>query len=310
MILGVSFAFRAEDSQSSSVTNPNDRDERSGPGRLILVGTPLGNVGDASMRLKQTIENVDVVAVEDTRRFWRMCHDLGATVHAQVVSFYEAVEMARTPQLTEYLQGGSDVALLTDAGMPSVSDPGYRLVQACAEVGLDVTVVPGPSAAIAALAVSGLPSDRFCFEGFLARKPGERNRQLTKLQDEPRTMVFFESPRRVGTTLADMSEVFGADREAVVCRELTKTYEEVKRGLLGELAEWAAEGLLGEITIVVRGAVPNLETPSQETLASQVAELVASGTDHKEALSLVAKSTGVPKRLVYDAVLAAKNSNP
>lgn len=270
----------------------------------------MGNVGDASIRLKQTIETVDVVAVEDTRRFWRLCHDLEATVHAQVVSFYEAVEMARTPQLLDYLQGGSDVALLTDAGMPSVSDPGYRLVAACSEVGLDVTVVPGPSAAIAALAVSGLPSDRFCFEGFLARKPGERNRQLTKLADETRTMVFFESPRRIGTTLADMAEVFGVEREAVVCRELTKTYEEVKRGGLGALAQWAADGLLGEITIVVRGISPTTEIPTQEAVAAQVAELVADGTDRKEALSIVAKSTGMPKRFVYDAVLAAKNSNP
>ena len=279
-------------------------------GRLILVGTPLGNVGDASARLKQTIEDVDVVAVEDTRRFWRLCHDLGATVHAQVVSFYEAVEMARTPQLIEDLNAGNDVALLTDAGMPSISDPGYRLVQACAEAGLDVTVVPGPSAAIAALAVSGLPSDRFCFEGFLARKHGERLRQLTSLGNESRTMVFFESPRRVGVTLAAMAEVLGQDRPAVVCRELTKTYEEVKRGTLAELANWAADGLLGEISIVVHGAVASDEPPSAEELAARVADLVATGTDNKQALSEVAKGAGVPKRSVYDAVLAAKNPNP
>lgn len=292
------------------MTASNHAEDQPVLGRLILVGTPLGNVGDASLRLKQTIEDVDVVAVEDTRRFWRLCHDLEATVHAQVVSFYEAVEMARTPQLLDYLKSGNDVALLTDAGMPSVSDPGYRLVAACAEAGLDVTVVPGPSAVIAALAVSGLPSDRFCFEGFLARKHGERNRQLVKLKEETRTMVFFESPRRVGTTLADMAEVLGVERGAVVCRELTKTYEEVKRGTLGALALWAADGLLGEITIVVRGASSTIETPTQEVVAAQVAELVASGTDRKEALSLVAKSTGMPKRFVYDAVLAAKNSNP
>lgn len=298
------------------MSNPRSTGDEAGTnpasdaGRLILVGTPLGNIGDASARLKATIETAAVVAVEDTRRFWRLCHDLGATVHGQVISFYEAVEMARTPQLIADLETGKDVALLTDAGMPSVSDPGYRLVQACAQAGIEVTVVPGPSAAIAALAVSGLPSDRFCFEGFLARKHGERVRQLTKLQTETRTMIFFESPRRIGATLADIAEVFGDDRPTVVCRELTKTHEEVKRGTASELAQWAEAGLLGEITVVVQGASADVTPPEPAVLAAQVAEQVAAGVDHKAALSVVAKATGVPKRLVYDAVLAAKNSNP
>lgn len=330
VILSVWFAFRVDRGHSGYVNNsvprvdsgsvnsgydpvahsPIAADADQVRGKLILAGTPLGNLGDASDRLRQTLAAADLIAAEDTRRFRRLTHELNIPTVARIVSFYEGVEQTRIPQLVAAIQAGSDVVLVTDAGMPSVSDPGYRLVQACAAAEQLVTVVPGPSAVLAALAVSGLPSDRFCFEGFLARKKGERHSQLTKLATEPRTMVFFESPRRIARTLADMAEVLGADRNAVVCRELTKTYEETKRGKLGQLATWAQAGLLGEITVVVQGfsGSPAAVTPTE--LADQVAQLVADGIDRKQALTTVAKAAAVPKRVVYDAVLAAKNLNP
>jgi 16S rRNA (cytidine1402-2'-O)-methyltransferase len=234
---------------------------------------------------------------------------LGVTLSGPVISYYESVEQARIPALVERMHGGQTVVLVTDAGMPSVSDPGYRLVAAAAAAGLLVTAVPGPSAAITALALSGLPSDRFCFEGFLPRKPGERTARLREAAGERRTLVYFEAPHRLAQSLSAMAEVFGADRRAAVCREMTKTYEEVRRGPLGELAGWAAGGVRGEITVVVAGAAPpdpgELE-PGE--LARRVAVREEAGERRKEAIAAVAREAGLPKREVFDAVVAAKNS--
>jgi 16S rRNA (cytidine1402-2'-O)-methyltransferase len=274
-----------------------------------LAGTPIGEVADAPPRLAEELVAADVVAAEDTRRMWRLANALGAAPKGRVVSYFEGNEVGRTPELVEALLGGARVLLVTDAGMPSVSDPGYRLVAAAVEQGIRITAVPGPSAVLTALALSGLPVDRFCFEGFLPRKGGERGSRLRDLAAEPRTMVFFESPHRIEDSLVSMAEAFGADRPAAVCRELTKTYEEVKRGPLGELAVWAADGVRGEITVVVQGAPPI--DPSALTgpeLARRVAVREDAGEGRKEAIAAVAAETGAPKREVFDAVVAAKNA--
>ncbi len=219
----------------------------------MLLGAPLGDPADASPGVGRMLADADVVAAEDTRRARRLARDLGVTIGGRLVSCYDAVERQRAEQLGRELTGGATVALVTDGGMPAVSDPGYRVVQAALEVGAEVTTVPGPSAATAALAVSGLPCDRWCFEGFLSRKPGKRRTRLSELAPDRRTTVFFCSPHRIAATLADLADVFGADRPAAACRELTKTHEEVRRGTLAELAEWAAGGVRGEITLVVAG---------------------------------------------------------
>ncbi|WP_086844541.1 16S rRNA (cytidine(1402)-2'-O)-methyltransferase [Amycolatopsis kentuckyensis] len=274
------------------------------PGRLILAATPLGDVRDASPRLAAALADADVVAAEDTRRFRSLATALGVTPRGRVVSFYEDVEAARLPKLLEALHAGETVVLVTDAGMPSVSDPGFRLVAACVAESLPVTCLPGPSAVTTALALSGLPCDRFCFEGFAPRKPGERTRWLTALRDEPRTAVFFESPHRLASLLSDAAAVLGPDRRAAVCRELTKTYEEVKRGTLPELASWAEDGVRGEITVVLSGAPPR--QVSVADLVAEVAARVASGERLKSAAAEVAEATGVSKKELYDAVLAAR----
>jgi 16S rRNA (cytidine1402-2'-O)-methyltransferase len=273
-------------------------------GRLVLAATPLGDVRDASPRLAEALAEADVVAAEDTRRFRSLASALDVTPRGRVVSFYEDVETARLPRLLESLQAGETVVLVTDAGMPSVSDPGFRLVAACVEAEIPVTCLPGPSAVTTALALSGLPCDRFCFEGFAPRKPGERTKWLSTLVAEPRTVVFFESPHRLASLLADAVSVLGADRRAAVCRELTKTYEEVKRGSLESLAAWAAEGVRGEITVVLSGAEPR--SVSVADLVAEVADRVASGERLKSAASEVAEATGVSKKELYDAVLAAR----
>ena len=272
---------------------------------MVLAGTPVGNPADASVRLCELIAEADIIAAEDTRRFRRLASDLGVSYTANVVSFYESVEREKATELAQAAADGALVVLLTDAGMPSISDPGYRLVVACHELDVTVTVAPGPSAVTAALAVSGLPSDRFCFEGFPPRKAGERTRRFAELAAEPRTMVFFEAPHRAAASLAAMSESFGADRDAVVCRELTKTYEEIRRGPLAELAEWAADGIRGELTIVVAGAPVMSVDASPDQLNDRVQQLIGDGVDKKSAIVAVAREVGVPKREVYDAVLAA-----
>ncbi|MEU7788168.1 MULTISPECIES: 16S rRNA (cytidine(1402)-2'-O)-methyltransferase [unclassified Amycolatopsis] len=276
------------------------------PGRLVLAATPLGDVGDASPRLAEALAEADVIAAEDTRRLKSLASALEVSPRGRVVSFYEDVETARLPKLIESLRAGETVVLVTDAGMPSVSDPGFRLVAACVAEDLPVTCLPGPSAVTTALALSGLPCDRFCFEGFAPRKPGERTRWLTSLRDEPRTAVFFESPHRLASLLADAASVLGGTRRAAVCRELTKTYEEVKRGTLPELAAWAADGVRGEITVVLAGAAPR--EFSVADLVPEVQSRVAAGERLKTAAAEVAEATGVSKKELYDAVLAARKA--
>ena len=277
-------------------------------GRVILAGAPLGQPGDASVRLREALASAPVIAAEDTRRLQRLCRDLGVSPAGRVVSFFEGNETARVPQLLAALRDGQDVLVVTDAGMPSVSDPDYRLVAAAVAEGIGVTVLPGPSAVTTALAVSGLPVDRFCFEGFLPRKAGERRRALAALASEPRTLVFFEAPHRLAEALADLAEAFGPDRPAAVCRELTKTYEEVRRGGLAELAGWAAGDVRGEITLVVAGASSTPEEIGPAALAAEVAVREAAGQPRKEAIAEVARARGVAKRAVFDAVVAAKDA--
>jgi len=275
-------------------------------GRLILAGTPIGDVEDASPRLRRLLVEADVVAAEDTRRLHALAGRLELKMTGKVLSYHEHNESARADELLDVVESGGTVLIVTDAGMPSVSDPGYRVVTRAIERGLPVTSAPGPSAVLTALAVSGLPTDRFCFEGFPPRKPGERSRTFELLADERRTMVFFESPHRVDQTLAAMAQAFGADRPAAVCRELTKTYEEVLRGGLGALAETAAqEQLRGEISIVVSGA-PQRETATTAELVAEVLSRVAGGERLKEAVAGVADAAGVHKRELYAAALAAK----
>ena len=278
------------------------------PGRVVLAATPLGDVADASARLGAALASAPVIAAEDTRRVRRLCADLGVTPSGRIVSFFDANESSRVPSLLDALREGEDVLVVTDAGMPSVSDPGYRLVAAAVAEGIEVTVLPGPSAVLAALAVSGLPVDRFCFEGFLPRRTGERARALAVLAAEPRTLVFFEAPHRLAETLAALAEAFGGERYAAVCRELTKTYEEVKRGSLAELLEWAAGQVRGEITLVVGGAVASSVEISPSALAAEVALRESAGSSRKDAIADVARLREVPKRLVFDAVVAAKSA--
>ena len=275
---------------------------------LVLAGAPIGRADDASPRLVAALASADVVAAEDTRRLQRLCADLGVVLSGRVVSYFDGNEAQRTASLLEALHAGERVVVVTDAGMPTVSDPGYRLVVAAVAQGLPVTCVPGPSAVTTALAVSGLPTDRFCFEGFLPRKPGERRARLAGLQAERRTCVLFEAPHRLADALADMAAVLGPERRAVVCRELTKTYEEVVRGTLPELADWAAAGVRGEVTLVLEGAAE----PAVDSTPSELVRLVgvreAAGLTRKEALAAVAAETGVPRSTVYDAVVAAKHA--
>ena len=272
---------------------------------LVLAGAPIGRAGDASGRLADELTAAEVVAAEDTRRLRRLCADLGVTLTGRVVSYFEGNEVTRTPELLEALRAGTRVLLVTDAGMPVVSDPGYRLVAAAAAEDLPVTCVPGPSAVTTALAVSGLPSDRFCFEGFLPRKPGERRARLSALQAERRTAVLFEAPHRLAASLADMVEVLGAERRAVVCRELTKTHEEVRRGGLAELAAWASTGVRGEVTVVLAGAPEQAELAADD-LAGAVSVREQAGLSRKDAIAAVASESGRPRREVYDAVVKAK----
>ncbi|NJP32820.1 16S rRNA (cytidine(1402)-2'-O)-methyltransferase [Micromonospora thermarum] len=278
--------------------------EKSDVGRLILLGAPLGNPADASARFREVLEAADVVAAEDTRRLTRLARDLDVTVPGRIVSYFEGNEERRTPELVDVLVAGYVVALVTDGGMPSVSDPGYRLVRAALDAGVPVTAAPGPSAVTTALALSGLPSDRFCFEGFLPRTPAARRSRLRALATEERTLVFFEAPHRITGALADLAAAFGPDRPAALCRELTKTYEEVLRRPLGQLAEWAAEGEpRGEITLVVAGAPPvTAERPDDDTLRAAVAEREAAGRSRRDAVTEVAAEYGLRRREVYDVV--------
>jgi 16S rRNA (cytidine1402-2'-O)-methyltransferase len=274
-------------------------------GRLLIGATPLGQPSDASARLVKALASADVIAAEDTRRVRNLAQALEVKPAGKVVSLYDANEATRVPALVDEIQAGATVLLVSDAGMPLISDPGYRLVTACIEVGAPVHCLPGPSAVTTALAVAGLPSERFCFEGFAPRKHSARLAWLKTLAAEQRTCVFFESPRRLADTLKDAVDELGADRKAVVCRELTKTHEEIVRGALGELAEWANDKVLGEITVVLAGATPKADLA---TLVDEVNALVDDGVRVKDACTQVVEANpGAPsRRELYDAVLRSR----
>ena len=280
--------------------------EQTPEGVLVLAATPIGDPRDAAPRLADELATADVIAAEDTRRLRRLCQALDVNPVGKVVSYHEHNEASRTADLVERLRSGDRVLVVTDAGMPSVSDPGYRLVSAAVGIDVRVTCVPGPSAVLMALAVSGLPVDRFCFEGFLPRKGGERTRALRALADEKRTMVFFEAPHRIDKSLAAMEEVFGGARRAAVCRELTKTYEEVRRGSLTELVAWASDGVRGEITVVVAGASATVS--DVESQLTGIRDRVAAGERLKDVCADVSSATGLSKKALYDAALAAQKS--
>jgi 16S rRNA (cytidine1402-2'-O)-methyltransferase len=297
--------------EQDAPTDPGHQDE-AGLGTLVLAAAPIGRPQDASASLAAALSTVPVVAAEDTRRLRRLAGALGVTVGGRVISYYESVEAARGPLLLSELAAGHDVLLVTDAGMPGISDPGYRLVASAIEAGITVTVLPGPSAVIAAVAVSGLPTDRFCFEGFPPRRAGERARRFAELRDERRTLVFFESPRRLAATLDELAASFGPERPAAVCRELTKTHEEIVRGTLAELVQWAGKGVLGEITLVVGGARtvsdPAADPAGQLAVAAgMVAAAEQAGSSRKDAIAEVAVRLGLRKRQVYDEVVRARH---
>ncbi|WP_051366478.1 16S rRNA (cytidine(1402)-2'-O)-methyltransferase [Hamadaea tsunoensis] len=273
---------------------------------LILCGAPLGNPADASARLAETLTTAEVIAAEDTRRAVRLARDLGIEMPGRLVSYFEGNEEKRTPELVELLRTGTTVALITDGGMPSVSDPGYRLVTAALAAGVPVSCAPGPSAVTTALALSGLPCDRFCFEGFLPRTGSARRARLAELAAESRTLVFFESTHRIEATLRDLAGAFGPDRAAALCRELTKTYEEVRRGSLSQLAA-GADAYKGEITLVVAGApAAPAARPSDAELRELVDERLAGGGTRRDAIDAVAAELGVPRKEVYAAATAKK----
>lgn len=272
-----------------------------GEGRLILAATPIGDAEDASPALAAVLRDADVIAAEDTRRLYILLARLGITTGASVVSFFEGNESERTPGLVAAMQEGRSVVVATDAGMPSVSDPGYRLVTAAIRAGIRVSTVPGPSAVLTALAVSGLPVDRFCFEGFLPRKRGERSRRLAELATEARTMVFFEAPHRLAAFLADAQEALGAQRPAVVCRELTKTHEEIIRGTLSELVRWASGEVRGEITVVIAGAP--VQVDDWPGALAQVRRGVDEGGRLSEVVTQVAATTGLRRKDLYNKAL-------
>jgi 16S rRNA (cytidine1402-2'-O)-methyltransferase len=275
-------------------------------GRLLIAATPLGQPSDASARLVRALGSADVIAAEDTRRIRTLAQALDVCLVGKVVSLFDQNEASRVPALVDHIRGGSVVLLVSDAGMPLISDPGYRLVAACIEHELAVQCLPGPSAVTTALAVAGLPSERFCFEGFAPRKKSARASWLRSLAAEPRTCVFFESPRRLADCLHDAVDVLGSERRAVVCRELTKTHEEVVRGSLGELAQWAADGVLGEVTVVLAGATPKADP---DALVAEVNRLVDGGMRVKDACAqVIAANPGAPsRRALYDAVLRARD---
>ncbi len=276
-------------------------------GRLLLGATPLGQPTDASKRLIDALASVDIVAAEDTRRVRTLAQALGVTIAGRVVSLFDQNEETRVPALVADIAAGATVLVVSDAGMPLINDPGYRMVTACVAAGLPVTCLPGPSAVTTALAVSGLPADRFCFEGFAPRRPSARRTWLASLAVETRTCVFFESPRRLAECLNDAVDVLGPDHRAAVCRELTKVYEEIRRGTLAELAEWAAGGVLGEVTVVLAGSSPKADLPA---LITEVGALVAGGMRVKDACAhVITAHPGAPsKRELYDAVVLARNS--
>jgi 16S rRNA (cytidine1402-2'-O)-methyltransferase len=276
-------------------------------GRLVLVGTPIGNLEDITRRALRTLEEAELIACEDTRRARKLLGHYGIRAR-ELITYHEANERRQARKLLERIEAGGEVVLISDAGMPGLSDPGFRLVEACAERGYEVVVVPGPSAVVSALTISGLPPGRFVFEGFLPRKAGDRRRRIAELAAEERTMVFFESPHRIADSLADLAGGLGR-RPAVVARELTKMYETAHRGDLGELLALAEEGAFkGEIVVVVAGAVRGSAViAGPEELAERAVQLIDEGMDRKAAMIAVAKEAGVSRRAVFDALVSAKN---
>jgi 16S rRNA (cytidine1402-2'-O)-methyltransferase len=279
-------------------------------GTLTVAAVPIGDPGDASPRLTAALAAATLIAAEDTRRVRRLAAALRIPLSARLVSYYDDVEARRVPALLAELQGGNDILMVTDAGLPGVSDPGYRLVAAASDAGLPVTVLPGPSAVTAALVVSGLPTDRFAFEGFPPRKAGDRARRFAELNTDRRTLVFFESPRRVAATLAELAGAFGADRRAAVCRELTKTHEQVLRGTLAELAEQTAAGVLGEVTLVVAGAPAGSGHVSLKEAVEEVAARERTGVSRSDAIAQVSRDLGLPRRELYTAVVTGRPADP
>jgi 16S rRNA (cytidine1402-2'-O)-methyltransferase len=274
--------------------------------RLILAATPIGNLQDASDRLKQVLASADVIAAEDTRRARQLCNGLGIEPLGRFVSYYDQNEASRVPELLEALAAGLQVLVISDSGMPTVSDPGYRIAEAAASLGIEYTVLPGPSAVTTALALSGLPTDRFTFEGFLPRKSGERCTYLEQLAPLPHTLVFFESPHRVVESLADMIKVFGPTRAAVICRELTKTFEEARRGTLQELHDsFRGTEILGEVTLVVSGFAGVADTETVDALVA-LEMLIAQGVERKQAQTEVMQRFGISKRDLFDLQVADK----
>ena len=276
---------------------------------LTLAATPLGNPGDASPRLKEAIVGAEVIAAEDSRRFHRLAADLGVTFTAKIISFFDGNETARTEEVLSLLQSGKKVLVVSDAGMPTISDPGFRLTRDAIALGINVVVIPGPSAPTMALALSGLATDRFTFEGFLPRSSGARLTHLDTLRFEERTMIFFEAPHRITESLKDAAEIFGNERRAAICREMTKTYEETVRGSLNELIVWSeSKEILGEITMVIAGVPVGTAAKTAEEIVARVREFESAGMDRKDAISTVAKEYELPKKVVYAAVVDASKS--
>jgi len=273
-------------------------------GQVVLAATPIGDAQDASPRLVHELSTASVVAAEDTRRLRRLCQRLAVTPQGRVLSYHEHNEASRTEELVQMLLAGDRVLVVTDAGMPSVSDPGYRLVTEAVRHDIPVSCVPGPSAVLMALAVSGLPAERFCFEGFLPRKAGARSRALAELSTERRTMVFFEAPHRLEAMLTALAQRLGPDRPAAVCRELTKTYEEVKRGGLAELAEWAQGEVRGEVTVVVQGASSTRDDVDLDTVVDGIRQRVEAGERLKDVCREVAGETAMSSRQLYEAAIS------
>jgi 16S rRNA (cytidine1402-2'-O)-methyltransferase len=277
---------------------------------LILAGLPIGDAADASENLKSMIEKVEFIAAEDSRKFSRLCQELGIRYSGKIISFFEGNETERIDELTKLLISNKDVLVATDAGMPGISDPGYRLVRAAIENKIKIKVLPGPSAVTTALLLSGLPTDRFCFEGFAPRTSVARVNWFSELVEQPRTIIYFEAPHRITESLQDAISAFGADRQAVICREMSKQYEEIVRGSLNELLQWSeAKEILGEITVVVSGFNPQEREINQDAIIENVLRYESSGMSRKEAMAEVAKSYGIAKRTVFDVMVAYKSGD-
>jgi 16S rRNA (cytidine1402-2'-O)-methyltransferase len=277
---------------------------------LILAGLPIGDAADASENLKSMIEKVEFIAAEDSRKFSRLCQELGIRYSGKIISFFEGNETERIDELTKLLVSNKDVLVATDAGMPGISDPGYRLIRAAIENNIKIKVLPGPSAVTTALLLSGLPTDRFCFEGFAPRTSVARVNWFSELVEQPRTIIYFEAPHRITESLQDAISAFGADRQAVICREMSKQYEEVVRGSLNELLQWSeAKEILGEITVVVSGFNPQEREINQDAIIENVVRYESSGMSRKEAIAEVAKSYGIAKRTVFDVMVAYKSGD-